>query len=147
MNGGWWFWDSEPHCRTIFLLAGLSFSFIAFCIHTLIHEVDFKVKTTSKTKMASRCQYFLLKCFIPPPPGQGPGELFSNQFFQNMIFMKYQFSSIPLFYEGGYLVTCIKVKHTNGWRIWHVILEKSHLYLIYTAICERFLKVSAFSYF
>ena len=26
MNGGWWLWDSEPHCRTIFLLAGLSFS-------------------------------------------------------------------------------------------------------------------------
>ena len=25
INGGWCLWDSEPHCRTIFLLAGLSF--------------------------------------------------------------------------------------------------------------------------
>ena len=25
MNVGRWLWDSEPHCRTIFLLAGLSF--------------------------------------------------------------------------------------------------------------------------
>ena len=26
MNGGWWLWDLEPHCPTIFLLAGLSYN-------------------------------------------------------------------------------------------------------------------------
>ena len=28
MNGGWGLWDSEPHSRTIFQLAGLSFDLL-----------------------------------------------------------------------------------------------------------------------
>ena len=39
-------------------------------------------------------------------------------------------------------VTCIKVKHGDGWGIWHIILEKkSYLYRINTAICERFFEI------
>ena len=122
-----------PLCTFVYLLT--------LCIHTQIPEDDFKVKTTSKTKMTTRCKYFLKKVFYSFPQPHLSARAFLYPFL-----LKHDIYEILIFFNsllfwGGY-----QIKRGR----WDLVCyaRKNYIYFLYILpSLKSFLKFSTFSFF
>ena len=116
-----WLHCASPLCTFV--------SFMTLCIHTIIHEDDFKVKTLKRIwPQGANMSLKSMGFFHPiPPPFQGPVSFALTIFLKQDIYQIFIFFNSPLLCRGLssiFHVTHVKVKHVDGWGIWHVILEK-----------------------